>query len=53
MCVLPVDGQNSEISCTFEASSSVDEHTKDRIVQGSDVQYCKVLDRIKIGRIKG
>jgi hypothetical protein len=53
MCVLPVDDQNSEISCTFEAPSSVDEHTKDRIVQGSDVLYWKVLDRIKIVRIKG
>jgi translation initiation factor 5A len=53
MCDLSVDHRNSEISSTFEASSSVGEDIKDRIVHGRDVEYWKVLDRIKIVRIKG
>jgi len=53
MCDLSVDHRNSEISSTFEASSSVGEDIKDRIVPVRDVGYLKVRDRIKIVRIKG
>ena len=47
---------DSETFETFE-TTAVEEDIKDRIaqgdVQGRDVEYRKVLDRIKIVRIKG
>jgi translation initiation factor 5A len=40
---------------TFEVfeTSSVEDEIRDRIRQGGEVEYWKVLDRIKIVRAKG
>jgi hypothetical protein len=41
------------MSWTFEAPTSVEQKITDRIVQGRNVEYQKVLDRIKIVKTKG
>ena len=40
---------------TFEVfeTSSVEEEVRDKIVQGGEIEYWKVLDRVKIVRAKG
>lgn len=40
---------------TFEVfeTSSVEEEIRDKIVQGGEIEYWKVLDRVKIVRAKG
>jgi translation initiation factor 5A len=40
---------------TFEVfeTSAVEEDIRDNIVQGKEIEYWKVLDRIKIVRVKG
>ena len=34
-------------------SSAVEEDIRDKIAQGKEIEYWKVLDRIKIVRVKG
>ena len=40
---------------TFEVfeTSSIEEEIRDKIIQGKEIEYWKVLDRIKIVRVKG
>jgi translation initiation factor 5A len=40
---------------TFEVfeTSAVEEDIRDKITQGKEIEYWKVLDRIKIVRVKG
>lgn len=37
---------------TFE-TSSIDDEIRDKITQGAEVEYWKVMDRIKVVRVKG
>ena len=37
---------------TFE-TSSIDEEVKDKIKQGAEVEYWRVMNRVKVMRVKG
>jgi translation initiation factor 5A len=55
--VISISGQTLQIMDleTFEVfeTSSVEDEVKDKIRQGGEVEYWKVLERIKIVRAKG
>jgi translation initiation factor 5A len=55
--VISISGQTLQIMDleTFEVfeTSSVEDDVKDKIRQGGEVEYWKVLERIKIVRAKG
>lgn len=37
---------------TFE-TSSIDDEIRDKITQGAEVEYWRVMDRVKVVRVKG
>ena len=55
--IISLSGQTLQIMDleTFEVfeTSAVEDEIRDKITQGSEVEYWKVLDRIKIVRVKG
>jgi translation initiation factor 5A len=55
--VISIAGQTLQIMDleTFEVfeTSSVEDEIRDRIRQGSEVEYWKVIERVKIVRVKG
>lgn len=55
--VISISGQTLQIMDldSFEVfeTSAVEDEIRDKIVQGSEVEYWSVLDRIKIVRVKG
>jgi translation initiation factor 5A len=55
--IISLSGQTLQIMDleTFEVfeTSAVEDEIRDKISQGSEVEYWKVLDRIKIIRVKG
>jgi translation initiation factor 5A len=55
--IISLSGQTLQIMDleTFEVfeTSAVEDEIRDKIAQGSEVEYWKVLDRIKIIRVKG
>ncbi len=55
--IISLSGQTLQIMDleTFEVfeTSAVEEEIRDKITQGSEVEYWKVLDRVKIVRAKG
>lgn len=55
--IISLSGQTLQIMDleSFEVfeTSAVEEEIRDKITQGSEVEYWKVLDRVKIVRVKG
>ena len=55
--IISLSGQTLQIMDleTFEVfeTSAVDDEIRDKITQSSEVEYWKVLDRVKIVRVKG
>jgi translation initiation factor 5A len=55
--IISMSGQTLQIMDleTFEVfeTAAVEDEIRDKITQGSEVEYWKVLDRIKIVRVKG
>ena len=55
--IISMSGQTLQIMDleTFEVfeTSAVDDEIRDKITQSSEVEYWKVLDRVKIVRVKG